>query len=211
MDLLARKHHRGWRYKWCLLFPILADVLFAGLFRFDSQDPHLLLQKSQEATAVLQGGSWTVALRLCAQSWNHLKFPSKGICIKYLGQNWQAALGSHSGGHCLALKSVICISKWLLLATDLLCPKLGKEMMELHRECQNLSFATVLTLILMPSFKKGKKEIQFFFNLYQYIQSLWFGILTFGHLPSPVWTFVGHIMESPCARDVLLRDVNNSH
>lgn len=24
MDLLARKHHRGWRYKWCLLFPVLA-------------------------------------------------------------------------------------------------------------------------------------------------------------------------------------------
>lgn len=80
-------------------------------------------------------------------------------------------------------------------------------MMELHTECQNLSFATVLTLILIR--KKGNPG--FFFNLYQYIHGLWFGILTFSHLPSPVWTFVGHIMESPCARDVFLRDVNNSH
>lgn len=62
-----------------------------------------------------------------------------------------------------------------------------------------------------PHFDQEKRKSRGFFNLYQYIQSLWFGILTFSHLPSPVWTFVGHIMESPCARDVLLRDVNNSH
>lgn len=49
---------------------------------------------------------------------------------------------------------LICISKRLLLATHLLCPNLGKEMMELHTGCQNLSFATVVTPVLMPSFLK---------------------------------------------------------
>lgn len=149
MDLLARKHHRGWRYKWCLLFPVLADVLFAELF---CSVNHIYSSKKVRRPQLLYKVDLGVWHSSCVDRPETIpNFQAKVIPLNCWGRI-DRQLWIPTGRSLPGTEMLICISKRLLLATHLLCPNLGKEMMELHTGCQNLSFATVVTPILMPSF-----------------------------------------------------------
>lgn len=200
MDLRARKHHRGWRYKWCLLFPVLADVLFAGCSDLTARTHIYCCTKVRRPQLFysVDLGLWhsgSVGRAETISNFQAKVFPLNSWgrtdrqlwvpTLKVTAFHWNANLDFQKAPVSLCSAQIWGRTRWNCTQCVKIFP--------LPPQWQPRFWCLHL---------KNEKTHSFFlffsFNLYQYIQGLWFGILTFSHLPSPVWTQVAcwaHVLE----------------